>query len=56
MTMTTSAILEALEEAAADVIGIVKTIPEFTDAKIAIIGGMAIWKYDRRYRTTEVPY
>lgn len=46
--------LTALEEAAEDVIGLLKTIPELAEAKIAIIGGMAIVKYLKEYRTTEV--
>ena len=45
---------EELHKAAADVIGILKTIPEFKDSKIAVIGGLALWKYLRRGRTTEV--
>ena len=43
-----------LETAAADVIGILKGISEYSDARIAIIGGLALWKYIPRGRTTEV--
>ncbi|KAE8148911.1 hypothetical protein BDV25DRAFT_10228 [Aspergillus avenaceus] len=42
-----------LEDAAGAVIRILKTIPEFAAAKIAVIGGLSLWKYIRRYRTTE---
>ena len=43
-----------LETAAADVIRILKGISEYSDAKIAIIGGLALWKYIPTGRTTEV--
>ncbi|CRG92854.1 hypothetical protein PISL3812_09925 [Talaromyces islandicus] len=42
-----------LEAAASSVIRILKTMPEFSNAKIAIIGGLGLWKYIRSYRTTE---
>ena len=31
-----------------------ETIPEIASTRIAIIGGFAIWKYLRTYRTTNV--
>lgn len=43
-----------LETAAGAVIGILKTMPEFSNAKIAVIGGLGLWKYIRGYRATEV--
>ncbi|KAG6032240.1 hypothetical protein E4U41_007280 [Claviceps citrina] len=43
---------EQLHKAAADVIILLKTIPEFQNSKIAVIGGLAVWKY-LRGRTTE---
>jgi hypothetical protein len=43
-----------LESAASDVIRILKTMNEFSSAKIAVIGGLGLWKYLRGYRTTEV--
>lgn len=46
--------LSRLEAAAHDVIHIMKRIPEFADQKIAVIGGMAIWKYLPNGRSTEV--
>ncbi|KAJ5102016.1 hypothetical protein NUU61_004238 [Penicillium alfredii] len=42
-----------LEAAAGSVIGILQTMPEFSSAKIAVIGGLGLWKYLRTYRTTE---
>ena len=47
-----------LERAAADVISILKGISEYSNAKIAVIGGLALWKYLPSGRTTEVldPY
>ncbi|KAB8067348.1 hypothetical protein BDV29DRAFT_92519 [Aspergillus leporis] len=42
-----------LESAASDVIRILKTMTEFSSAKIAVIGGLGLWKYLRGYRTTE---
>ncbi|CEL01170.1 hypothetical protein ASPCAL00759 [Aspergillus calidoustus] len=42
-----------LEAAASSVIGILQTMPEFSNAKIAVIGGLGLWKYLRGYRTTE---
>jgi len=43
-----------LETVAADVICILKGMPEYSDARIAIIGGLALWKYIFIGRTTEV--
>ncbi|GAB1193477.1 hypothetical protein APSETT444_002695 [Aspergillus pseudonomiae] len=45
-----------LEAAASSVIGILKTMSEFSNVKIAVIGGLGLWKYLRGYRTTESPY
>ncbi|KAG6068600.1 hypothetical protein E4U32_000103 [Claviceps aff. humidiphila group G2b] len=45
---------DVLHQTAADVIAILKTIPEFRDSKIAVIGGLALWKYLSKGRTTEV--
>ncbi|KAG6092830.1 hypothetical protein E4U14_000525, partial [Claviceps sp. LM454 group G7] len=44
---------DVLHQTAADVIAILKTIPEFRDSKIAVIGGLALWKYISKGRTTE---
>ncbi|KAG5926250.1 hypothetical protein E4U42_003490 [Claviceps africana] len=44
---------EELHKAAADVIAILKTIPEFQDSKIAVIGGLAVWNYLQSGRTTK---
>ncbi len=43
-----------LEAAAADVITILKSIREYSDAKVAVIGGLALWKYLPAGRTTQV--
>jgi hypothetical protein len=43
-----------LERACLVVLDIFKTIPELQTAKVAIIGGMALWKYLPDYRTTQV--
>ena len=45
-----------LEAAAGAVIRILKTIPEFSSSRIAIIGGLGLWRYIRNYRTTEVRF
>ena len=50
-TMTS---LSTLERAAADVISILKGIDEFSNARIAVIGGMALRKYLPNGRTTDV--
>ncbi|KAL9098448.1 MAG: hypothetical protein Q9163_005892 [Psora crenata] len=42
-----------LETAAADVIRILKGISECSNARIAIIGGLAVWRYIPTGRTTE---
>ncbi|CAG8380360.1 hypothetical protein DTO003C3_2557 [Penicillium roqueforti] len=42
-----------LEVAAGAVIDILKTMPEFSNSRIAVIGGLGLWNYLRRYRTTE---
>lgn len=46
--------LPLLEDTAAAVIAAMKTVPEFAEAKIAMIGGMALWKYLEDYRVTKV--
>jgi hypothetical protein len=43
-----------LEAAAGAVIEILKTIPEFSNSRIVVIGGLGLWRYIRNYRTTEV--
>jgi len=43
-----------LERAATNVVGILKNISEYSEAKIAIIGGLALWKYIPNGRTTQV--
>ncbi|KAF2241341.1 hypothetical protein BU26DRAFT_440823 [Trematosphaeria pertusa] len=45
--------LNELESAAAQVIAILKSISEFSDASVAVIGGLALWKYIPNGRTTE---
>lgn len=45
-----------LEAAAGAVIGILKTFPEFSGSRIAVIGGLGLWRYIRNYRTTEVSF
>ncbi|KAG7285771.1 hypothetical protein NEMBOFW57_008065 [Staphylotrichum longicolle] len=42
-----------LERAAADVIVILKGIAEYSEASIAVIGGLALWKYMPGGRTTQ---
>ena len=44
----------ALESSAYEVLAILKAFPEYSETKIAIIGGTAVWKYFRNYRTTDV--
>lgn len=46
--------LAELEAAARDVIRIMKTVPGLSEQHIAVIGGMALWKYLPRGRSTEV--
>ncbi|KAL9079254.1 MAG: hypothetical protein Q9157_001872 [Trypethelium eluteriae] len=43
-----------LEIAAVNVIRILKDISEFREARIAVIGGLALWKYNPAGRTTNV--
>jgi hypothetical protein len=45
-----------LEKAAAEVISILKGMKDFSNSKIAVIGGLALWKYVPNGRTTEVCY
>jgi hypothetical protein len=45
---------QELEESAQAVIGYLKTFPQYSDAKVAIIGGMAVWKYFPNGRRTKV--
>lgn len=49
-----SSALSRLEAAAGDVIQILKGINEFQAARIAVIGGLALLKYNPLGRTTEV--
>ncbi|OBT73955.1 hypothetical protein VF21_07438 [Pseudogymnoascus sp. 05NY08] len=42
-----------LEEAAADVIQYIKSLPEFRNSRAAVFGGLALWKYMPRGRTTD---
>lgn len=46
--------LAELNRAASDVITILKGIPDYSNAKVAVIGGLALWNYVRDGRTTEV--
>jgi hypothetical protein len=43
-----------LERAAANVIGILKSINEYSNSRVAVIGGLALWNYVRDGRTTQV--
>jgi len=43
-----------LETVAADVIRILRGISEYSNTRIAVIGGLALWKYIPTGRTTEV--
>lgn len=45
-----------LEAAASEVISVLKGIREFSNARIAVIGGLALWKYLPNGRTTEVSH
>ena len=45
-----------LEESAQAAINCLKLFPEFANAKIAIIGGAALWKYVPSGRTTMVKF
>ncbi|RMD39644.1 hypothetical protein DV735_g5480, partial [Chaetothyriales sp. CBS 134920] len=44
---------EELEAIASRVISILKTINEYKDARVVIIGGLAVWKYPPDGRTTK---
>jgi hypothetical protein len=46
--------LSELDAAASDVIQTLKGIPELASCKIAVIGGLALWKYIPNGRATEV--
>lgn len=48
--------LLALQQAAADVIQILKRIEVYSNAKVAVIGGLALWTYLPEGRSTEVFY
>lgn len=43
-----------LEAAAGAIIEILKTFPEFSGSRIAVIGDLGFWRYIRNYRTIEV--
>ena len=45
---------DSLETAAADVLRILKGIDEYKNVSIAVIGGLALWKYIPSGRFTEV--
>jgi len=45
-----------LEQGASDVIAMLKALPERANTKIAIIGGLAVWKYMQDFRTTHVRF
>lgn len=45
-----------LDAAASYVIQTLKEMPEFASCEVAIIGGLALWKYVPRGRTTEVGF
>lgn len=47
---------QELSEAAAEIIAILKGLPQCLDAKIAVIGGLALWTYLPSGRTTQVRY
>lgn len=46
--------LAQLDQAAKDVVGEMKKIKEYADAKVAVIGGLALWNYIKSGRTTKV--
>ena len=46
--------LAELNRAASEVITILKGITDYSNAKIAVIGGLALWNYVQNGRTTEV--
>lgn len=45
--------LAQLDQAAKDVVGEMKKIKEYADAKVAVIGGLALWNYIKSGRTTK---
>ena len=45
---------QELEESAQAVIGYLKTFSEYSNVRVSIIGGMALWKYFPHGRTTTV--
>ncbi|PMB65175.1 hypothetical protein BM221_008531 [Beauveria bassiana] len=53
MSTDTAPAFNELETAAQAVIAALKTMSEFSRAKILVIGGLGLWKYLRQYRTTE---
>ena len=46
--------LQFLHSAAAEVIGYLKKISEYSDVRVAVIGGLAVWNYIPKGRTTQV--
>lgn len=54
MSTSNATYREELEGVAWEVIANLKGIPDFADARFAIIGGLAVWKYIPRGRTTDV--
>ncbi|KAM3490248.1 hypothetical protein MY3957_006487 [Beauveria namnaoensis] len=53
MSTDTAPAFNELETAAQAVIAALKSMSEFSRAKILVIGGLGLWKYLRQYRTTE---
>ena len=43
-----------LEACAADVIAALKSIGEYSNSRVAVIGGLAVWKHIPEGRTTQV--
>jgi len=43
-----------LNRAAAEVISILNGITDYSNAKVAVIGGLALWNYVQNGRATEV--
>jgi hypothetical protein len=46
--------LAELNRAASEVIIILKGITDYSNARVAVIGGLALWNYVQNGRTTEV--
>lgn len=46
--------LQELQQAAADVIGYMKTISDYSNARVSVIGGLALWMYLADGRSTQV--